>query len=135
MNSQPAFPQELLASFDFDMQEMMGNTIKLNQAADDLGDELKKSGDDCKRLEARLRELEHHAQSLKGREGALTVEQSRLMKRSSEDMRTIQVCNLVPVHSVTKDEPTNTLAQYLTDQLRENEMAKMVRVSHDTSLV
>ena len=93
MYSQSEIPQEFLKSFDYDMQELMGNTVKLNKSADALADELKKSHEECKRLQADLRELQHDAQSLKGRQGEFEIEQSRLVKRSSEDMRTIQVRN------------------------------------------
>lgn len=94
MYRQSSIPREFLTSFDYDMQEMMSNTVKLNKAADTMAEELKQMHDEYKRLQAGITKLEQDSQAWKGRQYELEMEQMRLLEENNEDRRTIQVCNL-----------------------------------------
>ncbi|KXX82529.1 Liprin-beta-2 [Madurella mycetomatis] len=52
MHHQPEVPRDFLNSFDYDVQELISNTVKLNQSADALAAELKKVYGESERLQA-----------------------------------------------------------------------------------
>jgi hypothetical protein len=93
---QPGVAQEFLTSFDYDVRELMSNTVKMNQALDTLADELEKAKaekESIRGLEATIRDLEGDLKDYKKRaENAETTLKS-VAGRSEEDMRTIQVRN------------------------------------------
>lgn len=93
MYGQSGIPPEFLTSFDYDIQELVANTVKVNKAADNLGFELKEALDECESLKARIRKLELDAKSWKGYREELEIERSRLLARSTEDMKAMKVCN------------------------------------------
>lgn len=91
MYRQGLVPRDFLISFDYDVQELVNNTVKLNQSADVLAGELKDAQLECKSLQAKISDLERDIQSWEERHEHLETAQSRLAARSSEDMKTIQV--------------------------------------------
>ncbi|KAL2184839.1 hypothetical protein L209DRAFT_773255 [Thermothelomyces heterothallicus CBS 203.75] len=108
MYRQNSIPHDFLLSFDYDVQELMNNTVKMNQAVDQLAAELKKDPDECERipsLEATIRGLESDLKDWKER--ALNAEKTLagIAGRADEDMKTIQ---------------------FLKEQLRQNEMARTI---------
>ncbi|GAB1313596.1 Liprin-beta-2 [Madurella fahalii] len=52
MRHQPDIPRDFLSSFDYDIQELISNTVKLNQSADALAAEVKKAYGESERLQA-----------------------------------------------------------------------------------
>ncbi|KAL2157827.1 hypothetical protein VTH06DRAFT_5096 [Thermothelomyces fergusii] len=93
MYRQDSIPLDFLLSFDYDVQELMNNTVKMNQAADRLAAELKKGPDGDERvpsLEATIRGLESDLKDWKER--ALNAEKTlaSIAGRADEDMKTIQ---------------------------------------------
>jgi chromosome segregation ATPase len=96
---QTSIPQEFLTSFDYDVQELMNNTVKMNQAIDNLAGELKKALAEQERirgLEATIRDLEGDLSDYKERSQNAEKTLASIAGRSDEDMRTIQVCH--PFH-------------------------------------
>ena len=97
MYRQTSIPQEFLTSFDYDVQELMNNTVKMNQAIDHLASELKKALAEQERirgLEATIRDLEGDLRDYKERSQNAEKTLASIAGRSDEDMRTIQVCRL-----------------------------------------
>jgi hypothetical protein len=93
---QTAVAQEFLTSFDYDVRELMSNTVKMNQALDTLADELEKAKDKLERirgLEATIRDLEGDLKDYKKRAETSENTMASIVKQSEEDMRTIQVSN------------------------------------------
>ncbi|KAL2155552.1 hypothetical protein VTH82DRAFT_294 [Thermothelomyces myriococcoides] len=108
MHRQGVVPHDFLMSFDYDVQELMNNTVKMNQAVDELAAELKKDPEENERiqcLEATIRNLESDLNDWKER--ALTAEKTvtDLAGQADEDMKTIQ---------------------FLNEQLHQNEMARTI---------
>lgn len=96
MYGQNVIPQEFLKSFDYDVQELMNNTVKMNQAVDRLTAELKKALAEQERvriLESTIRNLEGNLKDWKGRSQNAEKTLASMVGRSDEDMRTIQVCH------------------------------------------
>lgn len=97
MHRQGVVPHDFLMSFDYDVQELMNNTVKMNQAVDELAAELKKDPEENERiqyLEATIRNLESDLNDWKER--ALTAEKTvtDLAGQADEDMKTIQARQL-----------------------------------------
>jgi len=95
MYRQNLIPRNFLLSFDYDVQELMNNAVKMNQAADQLAAELKKAlakQESNGNLEATVLRLEADVRDWKER--ALNAERTLagIARRSDEDMKTIQVC-------------------------------------------
>ncbi|KAH6613334.1 hypothetical protein F5144DRAFT_616306 [Chaetomium tenue] len=108
MYSQNAIPPEFLKSFDYDVQELMSNTVKMNQAVDRLTAELKKALTEQERvrtLESTIRNLEADLSDWKSRSQNAEKTLSCIAGRSDEDVRTIQ---------------------FLKEQLRQNEMTRTI---------
>ncbi|KAK4120026.1 hypothetical protein N657DRAFT_580707 [Parathielavia appendiculata] len=108
MYRQIAIPQEFLTSFDYDVEELMKNTVKMNQALDSLADELKKTKAEQERvrsLEATIRGLEGDLEDYKKRAENSEKALASIAGRADEDMRAIQ---------------------FLKEQLRQNEMTRMI---------
>ncbi|KAL2195700.1 hypothetical protein P885DRAFT_40155 [Corynascus similis CBS 632.67] len=108
MYRQNLIPRNFLLSFDYDVQELMNNAVKMNQAADQLAAELKKAlakQESNGNLEATVLRLEADVRDWKER--ALNAERTLagIARRSDEDMKTIQ---------------------FLKEQLRQNEMARNI---------
>lgn len=130
LHRQSAVPKEFVSSFDYDIKELMGNTVKLNQSADALAAELKQAHVECEHLRAilaqaqdRMGDLEREARFWKDRDEKFEAMQSSFVARSAEDMQTIQVRNRL---THTRGYETNSLPQFLNEQLRRNEMARQV---------
>ncbi|KAK4155058.1 hypothetical protein C8A00DRAFT_42288 [Chaetomidium leptoderma] len=108
MYRQPSIPQEFLTSFDYDVQELMNNTVKLNQAVDNLAAELKTAKgeqENIRGLEATVRGLKGDLKEYKERSQNAEKTLGSLAERSDEDMRTIQ---------------------FLKEQLRQGEMSRTI---------
>ncbi|EAQ91640.1 predicted protein [Chaetomium globosum CBS 148.51] len=108
MYSQNEIPPEFLKSFDYDVQELMSNTVKMNQAVDRLTAELKKALTEQGRvrtLESTIRNLEADLSDWKSRSQNAEKTLSCIAGRSDEDVRTIQ---------------------FLKEQLRQNEMTRTI---------
>ena len=96
MHAQNAIPPEFLKSFDYDVQELISNTVKMNQAVDRLTAELKKALTEQERvrtLESTIRNLEADLSDWKSRSQNAEKTLSSIAGRSDEDVRTIQVCH------------------------------------------
>ncbi|KAL2134056.1 hypothetical protein VTI74DRAFT_1112 [Chaetomium olivicolor] len=112
LQRQAAIALDFLVSFDYDVQELMNNLIKMSQMMDGLATEAKKLQlelegieGDKRGLEATIRDLEGDVKDWKERYQKSETLMSSLAVRSEEDMRTIQ---------------------FLKEQLRQNEMARMI---------
>jgi predicted RNase H-like nuclease (RuvC/YqgF family) len=98
MYGQNVIPPEFLKSFDYDVQELINNTVKMNQAVDRLTAELKKALAEQERvrtLESTIRNLEGDLKDWKERSQNAEKTLASIAGRSDEDMRTIQVCNIL----------------------------------------
>lgn len=135
MHHQPAVPRDFLSSFDYDIQELMSNTVKLNQSADALAAELEKAYAESERLqaiigsqhvehqqfrskaEAAIRELECDVQSQQERRINAEAMLSSLEAQRSADMHKIQVCRRpgYPCQSMRK---LTALWQQLEDEIQ-----------------
>lgn len=81
-------------AFDYDVQELMHNTVKMNEAVDKLAAELKKAIGEQERirgLEATVRDLERDLAEYKERAQSAERTLASLASRTEEDMRAIQV--------------------------------------------
>lgn len=110
MHHQPEVPRDFLNSFDYDVQELISNTVKLNQSADALAAELKKVYGESERLqaimgsqhvehqqfrgkaEAAIHDLECDVQSQQERRLNAEAMLSSLEAQRTADMERIQVC-------------------------------------------
>jgi predicted nucleic acid-binding Zn-ribbon protein len=100
---QPSVPQEFRTSFDYDVQELVNNMRKMNQAIDTLAVQLKQALSDQDRirgLEATIRDLEGDLRDWKERSQNAEKTLANISGRSDEDMRTIQVCVPLVMSSV-----------------------------------
>jgi hypothetical protein len=94
---QPSVPQEFRTSFDYDVQELVNNMRKMNQAIDTLAVHLKQAlseQDRIRGLGATVRDLEGDLKDWKERTRNAEKTLANVSGRSDEDMRTIQVCHL-----------------------------------------
>ncbi|KAK4101881.1 hypothetical protein N658DRAFT_523542 [Parathielavia hyrcaniae] len=112
MYRQNAIPKEFLMSFDYDVEELMKNTVTMNKSLDSLADELKKKKarpdgeQECARgLEARIRDLEGDLEDSRKREENSQRALANIAARADEDLRAIQ---------------------FLQEKLRQNEMTRMI---------
>ncbi|KAL1837164.1 hypothetical protein VTJ49DRAFT_4194 [Mycothermus thermophilus] len=107
--AQPGVPKEFLTAFDYDVQELMNNTVRMNQAIDIMAEEIKKSAFSYEqRITARndkIRELEYELQQWQNRHENSERTVASMLNRSEEDMRTIQ---------------------FLKEQLRQSEVARAI---------
>lgn len=93
---QPSVAQEFRTSFDYDVQELVNNMRKMNQAIDTLAVQLKQALSEQERirgLEATIRDLEGDLSDWKERSQNAEKTLANISGRSDEDMRTIQVCH------------------------------------------
>jgi hypothetical protein len=127
MYRQPAVPTDFLASFDYDLQELVGNTVKMDQAVDTLAAELKNALADLDRvreLEATIQDLRREVEAWKQRHAECKHAATTMAARNEEDIRRIKVCQ----HArALRDEPAaHKFTQHLTEQLRQSESARTV---------
>ena len=96
MYHQPSVPKEFLMAFDYDVQELIHNTVKMNEAVDKLAAELKKAIGEQERIrgmEVTIRDLERDLADYKQRAQSAERTLASLASRTEEDMRAIQACN------------------------------------------
>ncbi|SPQ20552.1 3c1c125b-bded-4642-9d05-df9f32c32def [Thermothielavioides terrestris] len=108
MYRQPAVPTDFLASFDYDLQELVGNTVKMDQAVDTLAAELKNALADLDRvreLEATIQDLRREVEAWKQRHAECKHAATTMAARNEEDIRRIK---------------------HLTEQLRQSESARTI---------
>ncbi|KAK4239051.1 hypothetical protein C8A03DRAFT_32906 [Achaetomium macrosporum] len=127
---QPALSREFLTSFDYDVQELVKNTVKLSQANETLAAELKKVQTAVnsvvpgnRGVEAKIRDLQAELEDWKERSKKTEKAMSVLVAKNDEDGKTIQSLK----EQLRQSEATRTILQ---EQVN-NKRNLWLQVHHD----
>ncbi|KAL2020778.1 hypothetical protein VTK56DRAFT_7976 [Thermocarpiscus australiensis] len=90
MSRQPSISEDFLTSFDYDIQEMINNTVKINQAADVLANDLRKAQLECERLQVDLNTQQAENEQLCNRADTEIRDLKREIKSLKEQRQTFE---------------------------------------------
>jgi hypothetical protein len=134
LHGQPTVDPEFVRSFDFDVQELVSNTAKMNHSINVLVAELKRAISDresTRGYEATIASLTDDLVIYKERAEIAEKAVTSMALRGEEDTRQIKVCIFIsPGYHRTRGSMTDGQPQDLKEKLRENDKARMVSTSH-----